>query len=74
MPEDERSRHIKEKLKSMGDGTAKDVHAALQPTPYSIREVEIELDRLVQSEPGECEKIGDKYRWTKSYRFQVGKP
>jgi hypothetical protein len=69
-----RLQHIREMLRSMGSGTAKGVHDALQPTPYSEREVQLELDGLIESEPNEYEKVGDFYRWKKSYRVAVGKP
>lgn len=68
MPEDKRYQHIKEKLKAVGEGT-KEVHAALQPIPIGHARSQLLAENMLQSEPSEFEKVGDKYRRTKSYRF-----
>lgn len=56
----------------MGQGTAQQVHDALDPTPYSVREVENTLDEMVLAEHDEFEKARGVYRWKKHYRFPVG--
>jgi hypothetical protein len=43
------------------EGTAQQVHDSLEPTPYSIREVENTLDEMVIHERDEFEKVGDVY-------------
>ena len=53
----------------MAQGTAQEVHAAMDPSPYCIREVENTLDEMVLHENKEFEKAGEVYRWKKSYRF-----
>jgi hypothetical protein len=70
---DDRTRYetVKSRLKAMGEGTAQQVHDALDPTPYSAREVENTLDELVLHEKQEFEKVGSVYRWTKHYRFRT---
>ena len=55
----------------MGEGTAQQVHDALDPTPYSVREVENTLDEMVLAEQDDFEKTGDVYRWKKSYRYDA---
>jgi hypothetical protein len=47
------------------------VRDALDPTPYSMREVENTLDELVVHEKKDFEKIGAVYQWTKHYRFRT---
>ena len=68
---DDRTRYetVKSRLRAMGDGTAQQVHDALEPTPYSIREVENTLDEMALAEQGEFQKVGDVYRWKKHHRF-----
>ena len=58
----------------MGEATAGQVHDALDPSPYSLREVQSTLDEMVIAERDDFEKAGDVYRWKKSYRFTAGKP
>ena len=72
---DDRTRYetVKSRLRVMGEGSAHQVHDALDPTPYSVREVESTLDEMVLAERDEFEKAGDVYRWKKSYRFTTGK-
>jgi len=48
------------------------VHAAIEPSPYSVRELENTLDEMALAEQDEFEKVGDVYRWTKRYRFGAG--
>jgi hypothetical protein len=68
---DDRTRYetVKSRLRAMGEGTAQQVHDALDPTPYSVREVENTLDELVVNEKEEFAKLGTVYRWLKHYRF-----
>jgi hypothetical protein len=70
---DDRTRYetVKSRLKAMGEGTAQLVHHAMQPTPYSVREVENTLDELVVNEKEEFTKLGTVYRWSKHYRFNT---
>jgi len=56
----------------MGEGAAHQVHASMEPTPYSAREVENTLDEMALAELDEFEKAGDVYRWKKHYRFRAG--
>jgi hypothetical protein len=44
----------------------------MEPTPYSVREVENTLDEMALAEQDEFGKIDDVYRWKKHYRFRVG--
>jgi hypothetical protein len=72
---DDRARYetVKSRLRAVGEGTAQQVHdAMMDPNPYSVREVESTLDEMVLSEAGEFERVGDSYRWKKSYRFRMG--
>ena len=71
---DDRTRYetVKHRLKAMGEGAAQQVHSSMEPTPYSVREVENTLDELVLHEKQEFEKAGDVYRWKKHYRFRKG--
>jgi len=48
------------------------VHDAIEPGPYSVREVENTLDEMALAEQDEFEKVGDVYRWKKHYRFRAG--
>ena len=57
----------------MGEGTAPQVHDALDPTPYSVRDAENTLDEMVFAERDEFERVGRVYRWKKSYRFRMEK-
>jgi hypothetical protein len=43
---DDRTRYetVKSRLRAMGQGTAEQVHEAIEPSPYSVREVENALD------------------------------
>ena len=63
---------VKSRLRAMGEGTAQQVHDAMEPTPYSVREVENTLDEMALAEQDEFEKVADLYRWKKSYRFRMG--
>lgn len=58
---DDRGRYetVKSRLKAMGQGTAQQVHDAIEPSPYSVREVENTLDEMALAEQDEFEKIGD---------------
>lgn len=56
----------------MGEGTAQQVHDSMQPTPYSVREVENTLDELVLHEKQEFEKVGDVYRGKKHHHLRKG--
>jgi hypothetical protein len=70
---DDRGRYetVKSRLKAMGQGTAQQVHDAIEPCPYSVREVENTLDEMALAEQDEFEKAGDVYRWKKHYRFRM---
>ncbi len=72
---DDRTRYetVKSRLRAMGKGTAQQVHDTLDPTPYSVREVENTLDAMVLAERDEFERVGRVYRWKKSYRFRMEK-
>jgi hypothetical protein len=65
---------VKSRLRAMGEGTAQQVHDSMEPTPYSVREVEVEntLDEMALAEQDEFGKMGDVYRWKKHYRFHAG--
>jgi hypothetical protein len=71
---DDRTRYetVKSRLRAMVEGTAQQVHDALEPTPYSVREVENTLDEMALAEQGEFERIDNVYRWKKHYRFGAG--
>jgi hypothetical protein len=71
---DDRTRYeaVKSRLRVMVEGTAQQVHYSMEPSPYSIREVENTLDEMALAEQNEFEKVGDVYRWKKHYRFRVG--
>jgi len=45
---DDRKRYetVKSRLRAMGQGTAQQVHDAIEPSPYSVREVENTLDEM----------------------------
>jgi hypothetical protein len=66
---DDRTRYetIKSRLRAMGQGTAEEVHDALDPTPFSVREVESTLAEIVVHEKEEFEKADDVYRWKKHF-------
>ena len=70
---DDRSRYeaVKSRLRAMGEGTAPQVHSSMEPTPYSVREVENTLDEMVIHERDDFDKVGDVYRWKKHYRFRA---
>ena len=57
----------------MGQGTAEQVHDPIEPSPYSVREVENTLDEMMLAEQDEFGKVDAVYRWKKHYRFRVGK-
>ena len=71
---DDRGRYetVKSRLRAMGQGSAQQVHDAIEPSPYSVREVENTLDEMALAEQDEFEKVGDVYRWKKHYRFGAG--
>lgn len=71
---DDRTRYetVKSRLRAMGEGTAPQVHGSMEPTPYSVREVENTLDEMALAEQDEFQKAGDVYRWKKHYRFRIG--
>ena len=64
---DDRTRYeaIKSRLRAMGEGTAQQVHDSMEPSPYSVREVESTLDEIVVYEKERFEKVGNAYRWKK---------
>jgi hypothetical protein len=72
---DDRTRYeaVKSRLRTMAEGTAQQVHDSMEPTPYSVREVENTLDEMALAEQDEFEKVDDVYRWKKHYRFRAGK-
>ena len=72
---DDRRRYeaVKSRLRAMGEGTGQQVHGSMEPTPYSVREVENTLDEMSLAEQAEFERVGDVYRWKKHYRFRAGK-
>ena len=55
----------------MGEGTAQQVHNSMEPTPYSVREVENTPDEMVIHERDDFDKVGDVYRWKEHYRFRT---
>ena len=71
---DDRSRYeaVRSRLRAMGEGTAQQVHDSMEPSPYSVREVENTLDEMVIHERDEFEKLTNVYRWKKHYRFRTG--
>ncbi len=71
---DDRTRYesVKSRLRAMGLGTAEQVRDAMEPTPYSVREVENTLAEMALAEQDEFEKVGAVYRWKKHYRFRMG--
>jgi len=71
---DDRKRYetVKSRLRAMVEGTAQQVHDSMEPTPYSVREVENTLDEMALAEQNEFDKAGDVYRWKKHYRFRAG--
>ena len=64
---DDRTRYeaIKSRLRAMAEGTAQQVHDSMEPSPYSVREVESTLDEIVVHEKERFEKVDHRYRWTK---------
>jgi hypothetical protein len=58
----------------MGQGMAQQAREALEPSPYSIREVENTLDEMALAERDEFEKIDGVHRWKKHYRFRMSGP
>ncbi len=72
---DDRRRYetVKSRLRAMGEGTAQQVHDSMEPTPYSVREVQSTLDEMVLAEQDEFGKVADMYRWKKHYRFRAEK-
>jgi hypothetical protein len=42
----------------------------MEPTPYSVREVQNTLDEMALAEQDEFERVGNVYRWKKHYRFR----
>jgi hypothetical protein len=71
---DDRTRYesVKSRLKAVAQATAQEVHAAMDPSPYSIRGVENTLDEMALAEQDEFEKGADVYRWKKHHRFRTG--
>lgn len=71
---DDRTRYetVKSRLRTMGEGTAQQVHDSMEPSPYSVREVESTLDEMALAERDEFEKVDEVYRWKKHYRFRKG--
>jgi hypothetical protein len=60
---DDRKRYetVKSRLRTMAEGTAQQVHDSMEPTPYSVREVENTLDEMVIHERDDFEKVGGVY-------------
>lgn len=71
---DDRKRYetVKSRLRTMAEGTAQEVHSTMEPTPYSVREVENTLDEMALAEQEEFERAGELYRWKRHYRFRAG--
>jgi hypothetical protein len=71
---DDRTRYeaVKSRLRAMVEGTAQQVHDTMEPTPYSVREVQSTLDEMVLAEQDEFGKVGNVYQWKKHYRFRKG--
>lgn len=69
----DRSRYeaVRSRLRAMGEGTSEQVHGSMEPSPYSVREVENTLDEIALAEQEEFEKVGDVYRWKKHHRFRA---
>jgi hypothetical protein len=69
---DDRTRYetVKTRLRAMGEGTALQVHETMEPTPYSVREVQNTLDEMALAEQDEFERVDNVYRWKKHYRFR----
>ncbi len=59
-------------MSSVIETSMNQVHDAIEPGPYSVREVENTLDEMALAEQDEFEKVGDVYRWKKHYRFRAG--
>lgn len=72
---DDRTRYetVKSRLRIMVQGTAQQVLDSMDPTPYSLREVQSTLDEMVVAERDEFEKLDAVYRWKKHYRFRTEK-
>jgi hypothetical protein len=70
---DDRGRYetVKSRLKAMGQGTTQQVHEAMEPSPYSVREIENTLDEMALAEQDEFEKVDEVYRWKKHHRFRM---
>jgi hypothetical protein len=64
---DDRTRYetVKSRLRAMGECTAQEVHDSMEPTAYSVREVENTLDEMALAERDEFEKVDGVYRWKK---------
>jgi hypothetical protein len=73
---DDRKRYetVKSRLRAMGEGTAQQVHDSMEPSPYSVREIQNTLDEMALAEPDEFERVDGVYRWKKHYRFRAGEP
>ena len=71
---DDRTRYetAKSRLRAMGEGTAQQVHDSMDPSPYSLREVQSTLDEMVLAEQDEFERVRDVYRWKNTDRFRMG--
>ncbi len=71
---DDRARYetVKSRLRTMAEGTAQQVHDSMEPTPYSVREVENTLDEMALAEQDDFERAGELYRWKNHYRFRMG--
>jgi len=71
---DDRTRYetVKSRLRAMIEGTAQQVHDSMEPSPYSVREVENTLAELIIHERDDFDKTGEVYRWKKHYRFRAG--
>lgn len=56
---DDRGRYetLKSRLKAMGQGTAQQVHDAIEPSPYSVREVENTLDEMALASGTNLKKL-----------------
>ena len=70
---DDRTRYetVKSRLRVMAEGTAQQVHESMDPSPYSLREVQSTLDEMALAERDEFQKEGNVYRWKKHYRFRT---
>lgn len=70
---DDRTRYetVKSRLRAMGRGSAREVRDAMEPTPYSLHEIQSTLDEMVLAERDEFERVEGLYCWKKHYRYRA---